>query len=154
MSTILYAMAGYIFLTAMVRFLTRRPGAQLTQAEFVLLFLIGGVIILATAQGDRSMTNCCCAVITVASMHRLISRLKLKYPRLAQLLDGTPIVLVQHGEWKHDIMRGMRIPDDDVQAAARVKGVINMADIDYAILERNGAISIIRKEQSGSEEDD
>jgi hypothetical protein len=49
----LHAMLGYIFLTAMVRVLIRRPGAQMTQFEFVLVFVMGGVIILFTVGQDH-----------------------------------------------------------------------------------------------------
>jgi uncharacterized membrane protein YcaP (DUF421 family) len=145
MSMILHAAFGYIFLTVMVRVLTRRPGAQMTQFEFVLVFLMGGVIILSTVGKDHSVTNCTCAVIAVASMHRLTSTLKLRYPRLGAVLDGTPLVLVRKGEWKNDVMRGMRRAPEVVRASSRTKGFRNFDQIDYAILERNGGISILKK---------
>jgi uncharacterized membrane protein YcaP (DUF421 family) len=52
MNTILRAIAGYFFLLLTVRVLSRRPGAQMTPFEFVLIFLIGGVVILATVGDD------------------------------------------------------------------------------------------------------
>jgi uncharacterized membrane protein YcaP (DUF421 family) len=73
MSTIIHAVLGYIFLLLVVRVLSRRPGAQLTLFEFVIVFLIGGVIILATVGNDRSGTNCATAIIAVGLMHRSVS---------------------------------------------------------------------------------
>src|ERR1700677_4063016 len=55
--TILHAIFGYFFLLLIVRVLSRRPGGQLTLFEFVIVFLIGGVIILSTVGKDRSVTN-------------------------------------------------------------------------------------------------
>jgi uncharacterized membrane protein YcaP (DUF421 family) len=78
-------------------------------------------------------------------MHRLTSTLKLRYPRLGAVLDGTPLVLVRRGEWEDDVMRGMRLAPEDVMAASRTKGFRNFDQIDYAILERNGGISILKK---------
>ena len=69
MAPLLHALAGYVFLTLVVRVLRRRPGGQMTLAEFVLVFLMGGVIILATVGHDRSVTNCTCLVIEVALLH-------------------------------------------------------------------------------------
>jgi uncharacterized membrane protein YcaP (DUF421 family) len=66
MSTIIYAALGYFFLLLAVQVLSRRPGAQLTLFEFVIVFLIGGVIILSTVGSDRSATNCAIAIIAVA----------------------------------------------------------------------------------------
>lgn len=145
MSTIFHAIAGYFFLLLTVRVLSRRPGAQLTIFEFVLIFLIGGVIILATVGDDRSETNAVCAVLTIGLMHRLVSFIKARYPRIDKWLDGIPLVLLKDGEWQTDIMGRMRMQDTDVMAAARENGVKTLDQIKYAILERNGSISIIQK---------
>jgi uncharacterized membrane protein YcaP (DUF421 family) len=137
LSTILHAIFGYLFLLLIVRVLSRRPGGQLTLFEFVIVFLIGGVVILSTVGTDRSVTNCATAILTV----------KGKYPRLGAIVDGTPLTLLKNGEWQLEVMRGMRIDREDVMAAARTKGVTSIYDVAYAILERNGAISIIKNEK-------
>jgi uncharacterized membrane protein YcaP (DUF421 family) len=150
MATIWHAVIGYIFLTLIVRVLQRRPGAQMTMAEFVLVFLLGGVIILATVGKDRSVTNCTCGVITVALMHRMISYLKVRYPRFGVVVDGTPLVLVRKGELQEYLLRRMNLAEEDVMAAARLNDLRGMDEIDYAVLERDGGISVIkRKEQKG-----
>ena len=147
MYTILHAAIGYFFLLLVVRVLTRRPGAQMTLFEFVIVFLMGGVIIASTVGNDKSMTNCTCAVIAVGLMHRLTSALKQRYPALGRIVDGTPLVLVRRGEYREEAMSGMRLAPEDVMAAARTKGIRNFQDIDYAVLERNGGISVIEKSE-------
>ena len=146
MSTIIHAVVGYIFLTLMVRVLTRRPGAQMTQLEFVLVFLMGGIIILSTVGKDHSVTNCTCAVLAVGCMHRMVSSFKIRYPRFGALVDGTPLVLFRNGQWEQQTMDGMHLAPEDVLASARTKGIGSFEGIEYAILERNGGISVIEKE--------
>jgi uncharacterized membrane protein YcaP (DUF421 family) len=146
MSTIIHAILGYFFLLIVVRVLSRRPGAQLTLFEFVIVFLIGGVIILATVGKDRSITNCGTAILAVGMMHRLVSWIKSQSPRLGAVIDGTPLVLLKDGEWQKEVMRGMRLNAEDVMAVGRSKGLTSIYQIKYAILERNGAISIIKNE--------
>ena len=148
MSTIIHAICGYFFLLFTVRVLSRRPGGQMTVFEFVIVFLIGGVIILSTVGNDHSLTNCTCAVISVGLMHRGVSWFKGRNDRFGALIDGTPLVLFKHGEWQQEVMHGMHLAPEDVLAAARTKGVRGMDGIAYAILERNGAISIIETEES------
>ena len=152
MATIVHAVLGYIFLTAIVRVLTRRPGAQMTLFEFVLVFLMGGVIILSTVGNDRSVVNCTCAVIAVAGMHRFTSWLKIRVPRFGKWLDGTPLVLVKQGVLQKKMLTGMRLAPEDVMASARLNGLRSFDQIDYAILERNGGISIIKKEEKEQSE--
>ncbi len=149
MYTLVHAIVGYFFLMIVVRVLTRRPGAQMTLFEFVIVFLMGGVIILSTVGNDRSVTNCTCAVICVGFLHRATSWAKAKSPRLGAFLDGTPLVLLKKGQWQDEVMQGMRLAPEDVMAAARTKGIRSFEDIDYAILERNGGISVMEKEEEG-----
>ncbi len=85
--------------------------------------------------------------MTVGLMHRTVSWLKTRYPRMGRVVDGTPLVLLENGEWHQDIMRRLQLTDVDVMAAARTKGVKELAEIKYAVLERNGGISIIKQKQ-------
>lgn len=147
MATIIHAVLGYLFLLLVVRVLSRRPGGQLTLFEFVIVFLVGGVIILSTVGRDRSITNCATAILTVGLMHWMVSAIKSKFPRFGAVVDGTPLTLLKNGEWQNEVMRGMKIDPEDVMAAARTKGVSSIYDVAYAILERNGAISIIKSEK-------
>nr|WP_256366839.1 YetF domain-containing protein [Acidobacterium sp. S8] len=61
-------------------------------------------------------------------------------------MDGTPLVLLKNGEWQTEIMKGMRLSPDDVMAVGRTKNLKSIHEIKYAILERNGAISIIHND--------
>jgi uncharacterized membrane protein YcaP (DUF421 family) len=145
MATILHAVAGYFVLLLVVRVLNRRAGSQMTMFEFVLIFLIGGVVILATVGTDRSVTNCTCAVITVGLIHRTLAWAKSKHPRVGAVLDGSPLVIIKKGEWQQEVVNGMQLRREDLEAAARQQGIPSLDQVEYAILERNGGINIIRK---------
>lgn len=146
MATILHVVFGYLFLLLTVRVLSRRPGGQLTLYEFVLVFLLGGVIILATVGRDRSVTNCATAIIAAGLMHWTFSWLKTHFRSFGVLIDGTPIVLIDKGVWRWEAMHGMRIDPEDVMAAARTKGIGSIFEVKYAVLERTGNINIIEND--------
>jgi uncharacterized membrane protein YcaP (DUF421 family) len=145
METIVHAILGYVFLLVVVRVLKRRAGAQMTLFEFVLVFLMGGVIILSTVGKDRSVTHCTCAVIAVGLVHGTLSWAKSKGPRIGAVIDGTPLVVINEGRWQEEMARGLKIRPEDNRAAARAKGVRSLEELDYAIVERNGGISMIKK---------
>jgi uncharacterized membrane protein YcaP (DUF421 family) len=147
MYTILHAILGYLFLLLTVRVLSRRPGGQLTPFEFVIIFLIGGIIILSTTGNDHSTTNTVCAVLTIGLMHRFVSWIKQCYPAIGAWIDGTPLVLMKNGQWQQEVMDRMRVQDTDVMASARLKGLKDLQSIKYAVLERNGSINIIKAEK-------
>ncbi len=96
---------------------------------------------------DHSETNAVCAVITVGLMHRLVAFLKQRYPRFGVLVDGAPLILLKDGQWQTEVMGKMRVQDMDVMAAARGSGVKTLSEVNYAVLERIGSISIIKKKK-------
>ena len=150
MYTIVHAILGYFFLLLVVRVLSRRPGGQLTPFEFVIVFLIGGLIITATVGDDKSVTNCILAIITIGLMHRVTAGVRARFSGLSHSMDGVPMVLLNRGRWHTEAMDGMRLKDDDVMAAARTKGMRDFAQIRYAVLERVGTISILSEEDSAA----
>ncbi len=129
-----------------VRVLARRPGGQMTMGDFVLVFLMGGVIILSTVGSDPSVTNCTCAVITIGLLHRVVSGAKTKWPRFGAIVDGTPVVVMKHGQVLNDVMARTQLSAADLEAAGRLKGIGRQEDMDYAVLERNGGISVLKQE--------
>ncbi len=147
MAAVLRAAFGYFFLVFMVRIAGRRPGKQMNPFEFVLIFFIGGLTLTFVVADDRSLTNAFTQIIVLAGSHLLLVLLRQHFSRIARLLDGTPLVLLEHGKWREEIMHGMLIGEDDVMTAARDKGVSSLDKIDYAVLERNGEITIFTAEQ-------
>ena len=144
MAAIFRAVFGYCFLVFIVRIAGRRPGKQMTPFEFVLIFFIGGVSLTPMVGNDRSLSNALCIIISIAVTHFVIAWLKQKFPAFGTFVDGTPLVLLEKGEWRVETMRKMRLQDDDVMAMARDQGLNTLDQIEYAILERNGEISVIK----------
>ena len=144
MGTIIRATLAYWFLLFMLRVLGRRSTSQMTPFELILLFMIGGMTIQAVVSDDRSMTNALLAVCTVASMHIVVSVLKQWSDGFAKVVDGTPLVVMDRGEWNKELMQACRIQEQDVMQAARQQGIQRAEPIKYVIVERNGSISIVK----------
>ena len=142
-ATILRAVFGYLFLIVIVRIVGRRPGKQITPFEFVLIFYLGGLTLTQMVGNEVSFTNAACQILAIACTHYALTVARQKYPRLARILDGTPLTLLEGKQWRADTMSRMRIADDDVMAMGRDQGVRTLDEIDTAVLERNGEISII-----------
>lgn len=139
---------GYCFLVLMVRIAGRRPGKQMAPFEFVLIFFMGGLTLTPMVGDDQSLTNALITITAIALTHYAIAWLKQVSPSFGRIVDGTPLVLLRKGEWQTDTMLRMRINDDDVMSMARDQGIKSLEEIEYAVLERNGEISIIPAEKS------
>ena len=132
----------------MMRIAGRRPGKQLTPVDFILVFFSGGLVLTTTVGDDKSLTNAFAQIAAIAAAHYLLVILRSRWPAFGRIADGTPLVLFERGHWKSQTMRNMLIQDADVMATARDQGIENLEQIDYAVLERNGQISIISNENA------
>ena len=150
MGPILRGIAVYWFLLFTLRIIGRRAVNRMTPFELILLFLIGGISIQAIVADDRSLTNALIVVITVGMNHVAVAWLKQKSVGFRIFADGTPVFFVEGGEWHHQRMWRMRLQDQDVMAAARDKGIRKIDQIEMAIVERDGSISVFAKDEPDS----
>ena len=151
MATILRATIAYWALLFTIRVIGRRAVNQMTPFELILLFLIGGMSIQAVVYDDRSLTNALLAVFTIGMNHVLVAWLKQRSVTFRKLADGTPIIIVERGHWHRDRMYRMRLQEQDVMSVARQGGVYHLDEIETAVVERNGAISIFKRQNEDGE---
>lgn len=137
---------GYLFLVLIVRVVGRRPGKQLTPFEFVLIFYLGGLTLTGMVGDDVSFINAVTQILTVAFCHYVLTLVRCRYDAVARILDGSPLILLEHGYWRTETLQYMRLQDDDVMAAARQEGIKDLGEIKTAVLESFGEITIVAKE--------
>ena len=146
MDAVLSAFSVYVFLLVVFRIGGKRTLGQTTTFDFVLLLIIAETTQQALLGDDFSVTNAFLLITTLLGLDIALSLLKRKWPKLDRLLEGVPMVVVEHGKPLWDRMRKARVDESDVLTAAReLQGLKRMDDIEYAVLERSGGISIVPK---------
>jgi uncharacterized membrane protein YcaP (DUF421 family) len=143
MSIVIRAAAGYFILLFAVRLIGRRTASMMAPFDLVLLFLFGGIVIGAVVGEDHSLVGAISAVFTIGLMHILVSWAKLRFRIISRIVDGTPVVVFEHGRWNDERMRALRLTKQDIMAAARQRGIERLEQVRYAIAERDGKIAII-----------
>lgn len=147
MDSILRAAGMYIALMVLFRIAGRRSLADLTTFDFVLLLIIGEATQQALLGEDFSFTNVMLVIATLIVLDVGLSLTKLNSRPLARLLDGHATLVVERGHFLRERMRRARLTEDDILESARSsQGVENVEQIKFAIVERNGKISIIPEE--------
>lgn len=144
---VLRAAFGYLFLVLLVRVVGRTPGKQLTPFEFVLIFYLGGLTLTGVVGTEVSLTNAIVQILTIALCHYTLALLRFRFHAIAQILDGTPLVLLADGQWRTEAMSHMRLQDDDVMDMARGNAIERLDDIGLAVLESFGEITLLKKDQ-------
>jgi uncharacterized membrane protein YcaP (DUF421 family) len=147
MDSVLRATVVYAVLLILFRLAGKRTLAEITTFDFVLLLIISEATQQAMVGSDNSMTNSLLLVGTLVGLNILLSELKQRFAAVERVLDGMPLLIVEHGKPLRDRMAKERVDVDDVLDAAREShGLERLDQIKYAVLERNGKISIIPSE--------
>ena len=142
MDNIARGMFGYLFLISIVRLVGKRLGAQITPFDTVIIFFLGGTVLTPVLGDERSITSAMATAAGVAMMYVLVGWLKLN-PNWARFFDGTPMMLKTSDQWEREVLTKLRLNENDVMAAARAVGLTSLEQVNYAVLERNGQISVI-----------
>jgi len=137
----------YVFLMLLFRVAGRRTVGDLSRFDLILLLIISEFIQQAVVAGDSSLTNAVILCSTLVAVDLAFSWLKLHHRGFERLLEGTPQLLVERGELLRDVMRQMRIDEQDILSAARRDGLERLEQIRFAVLETNGHISVIPEAQ-------
>ena len=148
MSVIIRAAVAYLILLLAVRLIGRRMASMMAPFDIVVLFLFGGALMSAVLGDDHSMVAAVSAVFSIGLMHVSISALKQRLAWFGRIVDGTPVIVYEKGEWHQDRMRTLRMLESDVMAAVRQKGLMRLEQVRYAVIERDGKVSIIPEHES------
>lgn len=147
MDSVFRAVAVYLVLLVVTRLSGRRTMAEVTAFDFVLLLIIAETTDQALLGDDFSVTNGLIVIVTLAAVDVGLSYVKSWSPRLALVIDGAPSVLVSDGVVDWATLRRARVDIGDVLESARDKhGLKRLDQIDCAVLEVGGGISIIPKD--------
>jgi uncharacterized membrane protein YcaP (DUF421 family) len=145
MDLVLRATVIFFFVYLLTRVVGRRELSTAEPFDLILLVVLGDLIQQGVTQSDNSVTGAVLAISTLALLTVLVSYLSVRVPRLRPILNGEPLVLVEDGQPHADNLKRQRLDLAEVLAEARLQQVTQVADIQWAILESSGAISIIPK---------
>lgn len=147
METIVRGIVVYIFLLIIFRINGKRALTEATVFDFVLLLIIAETTEQAFLGEDISMTGSLLLIMTLIMLDVIMSLLKQKFSLFEKVVDGGPLILMDNGRLLYDRMKKERIDEEDILESAReFQGLQRLDQIRYAILEKDGKITIIPKE--------
>jgi uncharacterized membrane protein YcaP (DUF421 family) len=149
MESVIRGLVVYVFLLLIFRIAGKRTLSENTNFDLVLLLIISETTQQAMVDNDHSITNGFLLIMTLIGASIGLSLLKQRFPALEQWLEGTPLVIIENGKVLADRMDKTRVDEADILEAARsLRGLERLEQIKYAIVERNGDITIVPAEGS------
>lgn len=135
----------YIFLICIMRLMGKRQLGELEMTDLVITLLLSEIATIPITDKGTPILYAIVPVVTLASFEVLTSGLSLKHPKFKMLLSPKPAILVHNGKVDRHEMQKVRISLDELLCELRQKNVPDIAQVQYAILESNGKLSIITK---------
>jgi uncharacterized membrane protein YcaP (DUF421 family) len=134
-----------IYLVALIglRLAGKREIGQMTVFDLVVLLLIANAVQNAMVGPDTSLTGGVLAAVVLLALNAAVGRLRLRWPRLRRMIEGSPTLLVLHGEVLADHLRREGLNRETLETALREHGVAEVRDVEMAVLEIDGSISVV-----------
>jgi uncharacterized membrane protein YcaP (DUF421 family) len=139
----------YVFLIALLRLTGKRQVGQLAPFDLVLLLVLSNAVQNSMNAGDNSLVGGLISAATLVLANWLIGFATYRNKKLEALIEGQPLVLIHHGQLYEKAMSRAQLTHHELNAAIRQAGVSCPEDVLSAILENNGAISVIPKSVLG-----
>jgi uncharacterized membrane protein YcaP (DUF421 family) len=133
----------YLVTLVGLRLAGKREIGQMTVFDLVVLLLIANAVQNAMVGPDTSLTAGIVAALALLVLNAVVARLRLRWPRLRRLVEGSPTLLVLHGEVISDHLRREGLDRQTLEAALREHGVAALSEVEMAVLEIDGSISIV-----------
>ena len=135
----------YVILTITMRIMGKRQLGELDVGELVITILLSEIASLPITNEEKPMMQAFIPIITLAALEIICSTLILKSPLAKRILSSKPSVIIARGVIDRRAMKSVRISLEELISQIRQNGIYDLDEVDYAILEENGKMSIIPK---------
>ena len=132
----------YLILIFSVRLMGKRQIGQMEASEFVVTMLVANLASIPMEDVGTPLLFGLVPIFTVLGLELVLSALAMRSIRLRRVLCGKPVILIENGRIIQDNLRRTRITNDELTGQLRLKNVLELSTVQYAILETNGNISV------------
>ena len=149
MDIVIRAAVAFLFILLVTRVIGRRELSGLEPFDLIMLVVLGDLIQQGVTQSDYSITGALVVVATMGALTVGMAWISYRFRRVRPVLEGDPIVLIENGRPIERNMKRERLTLHELEAEARLQQVASLDEIRWAVLETNGRISIIPRENGG-----
>ena len=149
METVVRVVVMYFLVWGAFRVMGKRELTRMSPLELVLLLFIPQLFSRAITRQDYSFTNAVIGATTLLSLVFLSSALSYRFRRVGYVMVPKPTVLVEHGAFVVDALHEERITPRDVYDAMQKSGIVDVASVEWAVLQSDGSIAIIPAGRAG-----
>lgn len=138
----------YVLVVVTMRVMGKRQIGELEPYELAITIMIAELAAVPMQDRQIPLVNGFISIITLSFIQVTLSTLSLKFHWVRHVLDGSPSIVVRNGRIMEDEMRRARYNLNELLEQLRIKGYSDLADVEIAVLETSGDLSVIPTSQS------
>lgn len=128
-----------------VRIMGKRQVGELKPHELVITILLSAVAVIPLEENSMPLANCLVPILLFISMEIITSVVSMKSLWFRNLLQGKPIFVIRKGKLDQNKLKQMRFTIDDIVDALRQKDIFDLSEVEDAVIETNGSLSVLPK---------
>ena len=142
---ILRSVVVYGFLLLLLRLTGKRQVGQLAPFDLVLLLVLSNAVQNSMNGGDNSLAGGLISAVTLVVLNLLLGFATFRSKKIEALIEGRPQVLIHNGRLFEDVLAKAQLTHHELQGALRQGGCATVEEVFSAVLENNGAISVLAR---------
>lgn len=143
--TFFRAIILYILVLIVMRMMGKREIGQLQPFELAISIMIADLASIPMTDTGVPITNGIIPILGLLIMHLLISIINMKSINARQIICGKPRILIYRGKINEQALKKERFTINELQERLRGNNIVNLGDVEYAILETSGQVTVIQK---------
>jgi len=143
--TFFRAIVLYIIVLAVMRLMGKREIGQLQPFELAISIMIADLAATPMAESGIPITNGIMPILGLLVMHLIISIINIKSTKVRQIICGKPSLLIFRGKIDQKVLKKERFTINELEERLRDNNIFNIGDVEYAILETSGQVTVIPK---------
>lgn len=141
----------YILILIIFRMMGKREIGELSILDLVVFIMIGELAVVAIERPNVRVLHAIVPMVLLMFIQIIMAIISLKSKRFRDLVDGKPSIIINRGKIDEVAMRKQRYNFDDLMTQLREKDIRSIADVEFAILESSGSLSVIEKLKNSNE---
>ena len=136
----------YFFIVVVYRIMGKKEIGKLSIIDLIVSILIAELAAISIEQYEKSILISIIPIICLVLIEMLFSYIGIKSPKFRKIVEGSPVVIIKNGKLNFEAMSKLRYSLDDLVTQLREQSIKNIEEVNYAVLENNGKLSIFEKE--------
>lgn len=132
----------YAFIVIVYRIMGKKEVGKLSIIDLIVSILIAELAAISIEESDRSILTSIIPIVILVLIQLIISYISLKSVKVRKIIDGNPTVIIKDGKLNFKEMTKLRYTLDDLIAQLREQGIKSIEEVNYAVLENNGKLSV------------